>query len=233
MLPLIAIPGRRSDQAAGFRTPVVGAGQLYLDALCRAGASPMVVHPGLPVNALADVLGRADGLLLLGGGDVDPDCYGATDRHPTLYDIRSDQDAFELAALRCAISLDMPVLAVCRGAQLLNVACGGTLRQHIGDDESLGEHRGVVHPVSVSAGSRVASLVGGEAAEVASRHHQAVDTLGSGLTVTARAPDGIVEAVELDEGWVVGVQWHPEDTAATDPAQQSVFDGFVARCRAF
>jgi putative glutamine amidotransferase len=232
LLPLIAIPGRQGEQAAGFRTTIVGAGERYLDAVTRAGAAPLVVGPGLGHEALPALLERVDGLLLLGGGDVDPSRYGATLRHPAVYDVRPEQDAFELAALLCAVDRGLPVLAICRGAQLLDVAYGGTLHQHLGDEAAAG-HRGTVHGVDVVEGSRVAELVGGLRAEVASSHHQAIDAVGPGLSVTARADDGTIEAVELDddERWVVGVQWHPEDTAATDPAQQSVFDGFVARCR--
>jgi putative glutamine amidotransferase len=127
--------------------------------------------------------------------------------------------------MQAAVDLGVPVLAVCRGCQVLNVALGGTLRQHVDD------HRGLVHPVNVTPGSRTEAAMGTATPAGWSRHHQVIDEVGRGLTVTATSEDGFVEGVEHDDGWVVGVQWHPEDSAADDPAQQGLFDGFVAQCR--
>jgi putative glutamine amidotransferase len=221
---LIAVPGRLRDDVKGARGGAVLVGRHYLSALARAGAVPALLDPSEPVDFPA-VLPRFDGLLLLGGGDVDPDRYGASERHPEVDGIDERHDAFELAALRVALDLNLPVLAVCRGCQVLNVALGGTLRQHVDD------HRGVLHPVSVVPGSRTEAAMGTSGPSGWSRHHQVIDRVGDGLVVTASA-DGLVEGVELPDQWVVGVQWHPEDSAADDPAQQGLFDAFVAECRA-
>jgi len=130
----------------------------------------------------------------------------------------------------------MPVLAICRGIQVLNVALGGTLVQHVPDLGGNVEHGvpggggTVMHDVKVEPDSLLAEITGGETLATASHHHQAVDRLGEGLHVTARADDGVIEAVEHDgPGWLVAVQWHPEDTAATDPAQQALFDALAER----
>jgi putative glutamine amidotransferase len=226
MVPLIAVPGRLRDDVRGARGGAVLAGRHYLRAVARAGAVPALLDPSEPVDLVA-ALARFDGLLLLGGGDVDPALYGASDQHPEVGGVDERHDAFELAAVRAAVDLDLPVLAVCRGCQILNVALGGTLRQHVD------EHRGLLHAVTVTEGSRTAAAMGTSTPTGWSRHHQVIDRVGDGLVVTARAiDDGLVEGVELPGQWVVGVQWHPEDSAADDPAQQGLFDAFVAECRA-
>ena len=240
MTALVAVPGRLSDKAQGVRTEAVAAGRRYLEALRRAGAEGAVLLPDAgAIDRWPDVLPRFDGLLLLGGGDVDPAAYGATDRYGALRGVRPDHDAFELSALRVALDLDLPVLAICRGHQVLNVALGGTLHQHISDDETTVAHSGHLHTVTLDAGSLAAAAMGTTRPTGSSQHHQAIDRLGRGLVVTGRADDGVIEAVELRElsepdgrprRWVVGVQWHPEDTAAEDPAQQRLFDAFAAAC---
>ena len=223
MVPFIAVPGRRTPEAKGLRTEAVAVGELYLDAVRRAGGEPAVLAPTDDADRLTETLSRFDGLLMLGGGDVAPDRYGAADVHPAVRGVDPRQDAFELAALRTAMALDLPVLAICRGQQMLNVACGGSLHQHIDG------HKLVHHDVIVEPGSRLAAL--GTMRSVGhSVHHQSIDRLGSGLVVTARAADGTVEGIELPQAWVVGVQWHPEDTAAEDPVQQALFNAFVAEC---
>jgi putative glutamine amidotransferase len=173
-------------------------------------------------DRLRATLSRFDGLLMLGGGDLDPAAYGAN-AAPEVRGVDPRQDAFELAALRTAMDLDLPVLAICRGLQVLNVAYGGSLHQHIEG------HKLVHHDVDVEPGTRLAAL-GVMRPNGHSVHHQSIDRVGSGLVVTARADDGTVEGVELPERWIVGVQWHPEDTAAADPAQQALFDAFVDEC---
>ena len=231
MTPLVAVPGRLSDKAQGVRTEALAAGRKYLEALRRAGAEGAVLLPDADsVSRLPDVLARFDGLLLLGGGDVDPAAYGAADRSPELRGVRPDHDTFELAALHAALELDLPVLAICRGQQVLNVALGGTLHQHITGDETTVAHGGHLHAVTLDAGSLAAAAMGTTRPLGSSQHHQAIDRLGDGLVVTGRADDDVIEAVELRGRWVVGVQWHPEDTAAEDPAQQRLFDAFAAAC---
>jgi putative glutamine amidotransferase len=139
------------------------------------------------------------------------------------------RDEADLTLAAAAIGIGLPLLAICRGLQVVNVACGGTLHQHITDAETTVLHRNAHHAAVVEADSRLGALVGPALAACPSMHHQGVDDLGEGLRVVARAADGMVEAIEgIGTGWVVGVQWHPEDTAADDPEQQRIFDGFVA-----
>ncbi len=153
-----------------------------------------------------------------------------------MYGVIAHRDGFELPLARAAIDRGMPVLAICRGHQIVNVALGGTLDQHITTREGVIAHGrpgaaggSSMHSVRVQAGSRLARALGATHAEVSSHHHQAVEKLGDGLEAVAWADDGIVEGIELPgDAWVVGVQWHPEDTAATDPVQQRLFDAFVA-----
>jgi putative glutamine amidotransferase len=237
--PLVAVTGRRleADDLAWTRNAYASP-QNYADALARAGARPMVVPP-VRAGSAAEWLDGVDGLVLSGGGDVDPARYGK-EPHPQEYGVESDVDQFELDLLGAALDRGLPVLAVCRGAQLLNVAFGGTLHQHLAATGGLLDH-GVPstrkpshHRVRIVAGSQLAAALGVEAATVASIHHQAIDIVADELTVTARAPDGMVEAIEPREpgsAWVVGVQWHPEWTADRDPIQQRLFDCFVAEAR--
>ena len=184
----------------------------YADAVWQAGGQPLIV-PAIP-GAAAEVLGAVDALLVAGGSDLDPQAYGALP-HPRLGEVRPDRDATELGLMQEALSSGVPLLGVCRGAQVLNVALGGTLHQHLPDVTGV-EHRGgpgVYTPTDVrlSPGSRLAGLLG-ELAVVCCYHHQALDRLGEGLVPVGVAPDGAIEAVELTgQAWVVGVQWHPEE----------------------
>ena len=226
--PLIAVPGRRSDEAKAMRTPVVAAGRFYVDAIQRAGGIPVVVPPNEDEDAVRATIDRCDGMVLLGGGDVDPRNYGQTER-ARLFGVNPFLDTFEINAVRHALSLDMPVLAICRGHQVLNVALGGTLVQHL---ENFEEHRGVLHPVSVVPDSRVAAAMCTTEPLAMSYHHQAIDSPAAALRIVATAADGTIEAVEhRDKRWVVGVQWHPEDTAHEDPANQGLFDAVVRAAR--
>jgi gamma-glutamyl-gamma-aminobutyrate hydrolase PuuD len=204
----------------------------YADAVTDAGAAALLLPPSRPGSAsAAAVLDGLDGLVLTGGADVDPARYGAVP-HPRFGGARDDRDCWEIELAGAALDLGVPVLAICRGLQLLNVTLGGDLVQHLPDAVGHEGHRPTVgrhgrHDVRTAAGSRVGQLLG-ECAAVATYHHQAVDRLGAGLTATAWAHDGTVEALEHDSApWVVGVQWHPEvhDGAA-------LFAGFVAACAA-
>ena len=224
------IVGRLSPEAKGVRGPAFASGQTYLRAIERAGGMPIIVPP-IPTLAdrIDELIGRVDALVLHGGGDIDPARYGQRASAEQLYGIVPEHDDVELAVVRAALAADLPMLAICRGLQVLNVAQGGTLVQHLGSED----HWLVKHPVHLTAGSRLASAFASTRAEAChSVHHQAIDTLGSGLTVTATADDGVTEAVEVDGSrWAVAVQWHPEDTAAKDPAQQGLFDTLVAQAR--
>lgn len=224
--PLVAIPGRRSDEAKGHRTPVVSGGRFYSDAVHRAGGLPLVIPPTDDTDIIHATIDRCDGVVLLGGGDVSPSSYGQTER-ARLFGVNEFIDRFEIAAVRRAIARDIPVLAICRGHQVLNVALGGTLIQHLDTTE---DHRDTMHDVQLVPGSKVALAMGTHEPLVHSFHHQAIDTLGDGLTVVGTYRDGTIEAVEhRAASWVVGVQWHPEDTAENDAAHQGLFDELVRR----
>ncbi len=199
----------------------------YVDTVAAAGGCPVLLSPSdgtVDVDVVASsVVAGLDALVLVGGGDVDPARYGQAP-NPATAGVDPGRDASELALLRAALDVDLPVLAICRGMQLLNVHLGGTLIQHVPDvvgDDRHQPARGCFSDVVVAteAGSAVAKFLG-ETASVRCSHHQAVDRLGGGLVVTARAADGLPEAVELPEArFVVGVQWHPEEDADRRPFQ--------------
>lgn len=228
MRPLIAISARFSDTSEGWRVPTYATGRTYCDAIVRAGGLPIVLPPEPEaIDHLPQLLAGVQGVVLPGGPDIDPAFYGA-DPHPTVYGVRAENDLFEMALARAAVAADLPLLGICRGMQVLNVALGGSLHQHITDDETTVKHRFELHPVELAAGCRAALAIGTTRPTGHSVHHQALDAVATGLVVTGRADDGTIEGVEhADRRWVVGVQWHPEDTAADDPEQQALFDELV------
>ncbi len=185
----------------------------YVQAIERAGGRALVVPP--TEDGVEETLNALDGLLLSGGSDLDPSLYGA-DTHPETRHVRPDRDRAELALLQGALARDLPVLAVCRGSQVLNVARGGNLVQHLPDSLGNEAHRetpGVFskHAVEVDPHSRLGGIVR-RSIEVKSHHHQGYGELGEGLRVVARAEDGTIEAVEDPERrFAVGVLWHPEE----------------------
>jgi len=208
----------------------------YVHAVRRAGALPWLIAPG--EERLEELVGHLDGLLLTGGGDLDPELYGGA-RHATLYSISRERDVMELALARLALERRLPTLGICRGCQVINVAFGGSLIEHLPDEvgETLA-HRGdgpgtiTLHPVELARGSRLAGIVGAPTATGSSSHHQAIRRLAEGFQVTARAADGTIEAVERgDHPFYLAVQWHPEDTAGTDPAQQRLFEALAVAAR--
>ena len=194
--------------------PVELVNQSYVDAIVRAGGLPFVLPVLDPHDAELALL-AVDGLLLTGGGDVDPARYGAAPV-PEVYGLDPGRDAFEVALVLAAVRAGLPVLGICRGSQVLNVALGGSLIQHIpavtGRDHCLRDRAyETVHDVAVASGSLLEAVAGGPEIPVNSLHHQAVDGLGAGLRAVAWAEDGIVEGVESDGlGRLLGVQWHPE-----------------------
>lgn len=211
----------------------------YVRAVERAGAVPVVL-PTLAAEAAEALLDRIDGLLLSGGVDVDPALYGRPP-HPKLGRVDRERDEFELALTRHALSRDLPVLAICRGQQVLNVATGGTLIQDIPSElegavahEAPGRRTRRSHAVEVVGGSKLGLILGPGPLSVNSFHHQAIDRLGEGLTVTGRCPeDGVIEAVEMkDRSFVLGVQWHPESFWNEEASFQALFDAHQAACRA-
>lgn len=193
----------------------------YVKAIQRAGASAVLLPPGGP-----EVLDAVQALVLAGGGDIDPRHYGGL-THPTLYGIDDERDDFELAVAAEAFRRGMPMLAICRGLQIVNVLQGGTLHPHL--EEHRGENGSITHTVEAQPGSLLCRVIGETTFPVRSSHHQAVDKAGDGLTVSARAQDGTVEALDVaGNPAALAVQWHPEESAATDPRQQRLFDWLVS-----
>ncbi len=188
----------------------------YVRAVEDAGGLPLVFAPGRPEDA-PELLGRVTGLLLTGGGDVDPRLYGEPP-HEKLGPVIPERDAFELALCREALKKRLPLLAICRGQQVLNVATGGTLVQDIPsqlsgvvDHDPDTERWGEAHQVRILPGTRLRAILGTDTVAVNSFHHQAVKEPGEGVIVCARADDGVVEAIEVPaQPFAVGVQWHPE-----------------------
>jgi len=202
----------------------------YVDSLRRAGAIPVLIPPQ-PENA-ADVVDDLDGVLLAGGDDFDPAAYGEP-RHPTVEPMDPRRQENELSLARIARERGIPTLGICLGVQVMNVAAGGTLIQHIESDidhtsEPSDRHR---HEVAIDGGTRLARIVGERELEVNSSHHQAIKEIGDGLRVTAHAPDGIVEGLEDPRHpFYVGVQWHPEDMSGEESAS-AIFGAFVEAAR--
>jgi putative glutamine amidotransferase len=200
-------------------------GMTYLRAIEAAGGMPVVLPPlGDPVK----YLDRLDGICLSGGPDLDPGVYGAPDRHPELGPTEPDLDAFELALARAADERGLPLLGICRGAQALNVARGGTLHQHLPGHRQTEPATATTHSVHIEPGTRLADLLGTDVLRVNSFHHQAVARLGRGLRAVAHAADGTVEAVEAPgTRFVVAVQWHVEGLVAA-PRHFALFEALVA-----
>lgn len=226
-------PGKSGDR--------LGLNAAYINALQWAGATPVLLPPNLSSDRLQELIENLDGVVLSGGGDVEPALYGEAP-HATVTGVDARRDRFEIEVVRRAVDRRMPLLAICRGMQILNVGLGGTLYQHVPqtfgdavkhDQVAAGYDRcEVTHPVEVRAGTLLGNLVGSGAVGVNSMHHQAVRALGMHLIPTARASDGVVEAVEAPAlgSFVVGVQWHPEELVANNAAAQALFHGFMSAC---
>jgi putative glutamine amidotransferase len=204
----------------------------YVAAIQAAGAHALL----LPVDPRAPeaLLDRVDGLMVIGGADLDPPVYGQERSDHTEMTYR-ERDEFELALTREALRRGLPFLGICRGMQLLNVALGGTLNQHLVGDDGQPSHRRIIgtfegteHEIDLEPGSLAEQALGEPVHVARCHHHQAIDELGEGLTVTARARDGVAEAIELPDGWALVVQWHPE---AGD--KRELFQAFAEAARAY
>lgn len=229
--PLIGITAysEPSVRWGAWDSPAILLPTAYVASVERAGGRPLLVPPS--DEAVDETLAALDGLVLSGGSDLDPELYGQ-ERHRETNGIVPERDRGELELLRAALDRELPVLAICRGSQVLNVALGGDLVQHLPETVGHENHKlvpGVFggHPVRVEAGSRVGSLVRGH--DVKSHHHQGFGRLGDGLRVVAWADDGTPEAVEAEDGrFAVGVLWHPEEGE-----DAGLFEGLVAEARAY
>ena len=211
----------------------------YLHAVQRAGGVPVVLPPQLSAASLERLARGLDGLLLTGGGDIDPAVFGEA-AHPTVCEVAPARDTLELSAVRIALDRRLPILAICRGIQLLNVALGGTLFQDVGSDPGTQLQHGQqeprdqpTHKVQVKAGSRLAETLGTDELEVNSMHHQAVRALGAGLLAVAWAPDQLIEGLELADAsrFVLGVQWHPEELVSHSEPARRLFAALVQSAR--
>ncbi len=227
MAPIIGITTYPRDDRGRFTLPAE-----YVTAVQRAGGVPVLIPPA-PEHA-SRYLDLVDGVVLAGGGDIAPQHYRGN-VHELNYGVDADRDALEIALAHELMRRRQPTLAICRGLQVLNVAQGGTLIEHlpavVGDRIA---HRKpprdpVPHPIAIEPASRLAAVLGVTDLQPMSWHHQAIRDVAPGFNVVARAPDGTIEAVELpNQPWLLAVQWHPELTAQQDPAQQRLFDALVA-----
>jgi putative glutamine amidotransferase len=227
----ITVSHRKSEQGYTF----LGVPESYAQALSLAGACPVLIPLGLPESTLRDLLSRMDGLLLSGGGDVDPDRYGG-ENHPLIESVDNDRDRVEIQLLNDTIRRGLPFLGICRGIQVINIALGGDLYADISDQRSGALNHDnfpghaldfLAHPVEIEPASRLAQIVGGTALNVNSMHHQGIHHLAPNVNAVASAPDGIVEALELP-GYPFGlaVQWHPE-CLVSFPEMAAIFQAFV------
>ncbi|HWL52071.1 MAG TPA: gamma-glutamyl-gamma-aminobutyrate hydrolase family protein [Chthoniobacteraceae bacterium] len=229
--PLIGLTGRRD-----LNNPHLMLRKAYLEAILRAGGVPVIL-PWVPEERIASLCDRLDGLVLTGGEDVNPLLYGQ-EPDPALGTVDTGRDAFELALTRHWLKLERPLLGICRGLQVLQVAVGGTLVQDLASlwpgairHGNKGPRGNPVHEITLQPGTLLAKLTGVEGTlAVNSIHHQAVEQVGAGYRVAAQAGDGVIEAVEAEDGRpVLAVQWHPEELE--DAAAARLFAGFIALAR--
>ncbi|MBI5948136.1 MAG: gamma-glutamyl-gamma-aminobutyrate hydrolase family protein [Chloroflexi bacterium] len=212
----------------------------YLHAVQQAGGVPVLLPPQLRPAQLLDLLQALDGIVLTGGGDISPALYGE-EPHPATEFVSEQRDSLEIACLRYALEQDLPLLCICRGMQVLNVALGGSLVQDIPSQvqgailhRQAGSRSEPTHAVWLKQGSRTAELLGTITPMVNALHHQAVNALGQGLEAVGQAPDGVVEAIEMPgrEAFLVAVQWHPEEMVGSSEEARRIFEGLVAAAKA-
>jgi len=234
--PVIGITGYADRSARPPNISIFALSRTYVRAVTSADGSPVILPPYLEQRHLRGVFEGLDGLILSGGGDIYPSAFGEADQG-LLWRVDRERDQTELSLARWAIAENLPVLAICRGIQVLNVASGGTLVQdiptHVTDALTHSCVAGrptpkIAHPVSVEPDTRLATLIGSGRVDVNSAHHQAADVVGDGMVVTARAPDGVIEGLEApDHPFCVGVQWHPEVMIEVAPPMRRLFEGLV------
>ncbi|MFQ5822806.1 MAG: gamma-glutamyl-gamma-aminobutyrate hydrolase family protein [bacterium] len=224
-LPIIGITTYSRNESGNYYLP-----RKYVDAVRTAGGVPILLLPG--ESSPSQLLELVDGLIFVGGGDIDPALYGGSN-HPTISREDPERDAFELALARQALRKDIPVLGICRGSQLLNVATGGDLVAHVPDEFGLevlhqGENgEAAEHLVQIAPESRLAKIIGLTELSVVSKHHQGLRTVTPVWRVVAQAPDGVIEALEHKKhSWLLAVLWHPE-LSLEDPRHQRIFQALI------
>jgi putative glutamine amidotransferase len=222
--PIILVVGRWTDHQGGPGREGIFSTRPVMDAVSRAGGEPVLAWPDTLERAQR-LVALADGVILPGGNDLDLRPFGVPDVHPREEHSPPEQDAADVSVARAALAANRPVLAICRGMQVLNIVLGGTIHQHY--DETTVAHADSPHEVDVVAGTLLESVVGEGARSGFSNHHQACDRLADGMLLAATTPDGCVEAMESTDGRILGLQWHPEIDAATVPHNQAVFDWLV------
>jgi putative glutamine amidotransferase len=223
--PRIAILGRFAENTSATRRQGIVSAELLLQSVWNAGGDPITLLPTEDTN-WNDRLRGYSAVLLPGGGDIDPGLYGQVQNTDEIYGVNELQDRADLSLARWAIDKKLPFLAICRGMQMVNVAFGGTLVQHMDQD-----HRHVLSDIKIDSD---ADRLGLSSSTISSScyHHQAIDRLGDGLRVIAKADQGHIEAMAIDNGgWAFALQWHPEDNASTDAHQAEIFSEFVSQAR--
>jgi len=235
--PLIGITSSLTKNKAG--SMICQVGQAYINAVQNAGGIPMMLPVGMNKTSITAILPRLDGVLLSGGGDIDPTRYNG-ESHARVHGISPERDDMEFSLLAKALDAGKPLLAICRGIQVLNVAFGGGLYTHIQDQlkPSLKHdwypkfpRNKLAHTVSLTKGSKLNDIFGEDEIQVNSMHHQGVAEVGRGLKATAFAPDGLVEGLEVqDVNFALGVQWHPE-CFPHDSGMQALFRAFISASR--
>lgn len=234
MRPLIGIPCFAAERAGSLR-PIYGNNQSYVRAVELSGGVPLLIPPLADPSSHAAIRSRLDGLLLSGGGDIDPKLYGE-ERIPECGEIEAGRDEEELDAARWALDQGVPILGVCRGLQILNVLHGGTLYQDITTQRpNSPRHDHTSHPrswrsheIAINPDSRLAGILGSPRQVVNSLHHQAIDRIGDGIEITAWSEDGIAEAMEIPgDSFVIAVQYHPEELYPDDEPSRRLFAAFV------
>jgi putative glutamine amidotransferase len=235
--PLIGITAFETTYPKPPHAPLYATGQRYVRAIEDAGGLPVILSPGFGDETLRAMFERLDGLLLSGGGDIDPVIYGE-EPHPTIWGLDMKRDRAELALAKWAAERQKPLLCICRGTQVLNVALGGSLLQDIESllpgalthmfDQEITPREQITHSIAVDIDSLLGELLQANVAQVNSWHHQAIKRVASDLKVVATASDGIVEAIEIPgHRFALGVQWHPEWLYDRQPEMARLFYGLI------
>lgn len=234
--PLVGITAIGPDELpfqTAHTTAFISSPQTYVDCVIRAGGIPVLIPP--VGSDFAGLVTKLDGVIFSGGTDIHPELYGGQADHPNLNKPDKERDRFEFGLMQAALGQSKPILAICRGVQVLNVALGGTLIEHLPEHLADDPHRGDdglwgAHEIVISAKSRLGRIVKLPQVSIVSAHHQALKTVADGLNIVARSGDAVVEAVELlSHPWCIGLQWHPEESAHGDQSQQNIFDALVAQ----